>query len=239
MVSRSNLQLLSVDGGAPGSAGFKLTGAARDGAGLCRIWLRKGEPWTRYLDPRFRSDDWDVRCYRRLDSAFALVEEFAVETLDDLAAEFDFQGDGDIEGLKPNGDVVHDTVLGWAKRTLGAKADAPGAISAPTPVAPEPETKSVLPLRTPAPAPVSAVPAASAPAAESEVVPAPVPAAAAPAALPQVPAHPVEPTPIQLSPIAEPDSAIPSAFEVSDAWDEIADLAGRAAATDLPDSANE
>ena len=238
MVPRSNLQLLSVDGGAPGSAGFKLTGASREGAGLCRVWLRRGGPWTRYLDPRFRSDDWDVRCYRRVDSAFALVEDFVVETLDGLADEFAFEAGAEIETLKPNGDTVHDTVLGWAKRTLGAKADAPGAVSVPAAPIAEPKTKSVLPLRVPAPAPVAA-PAPSKASAPEPAAPAPEPVPApAPATAIPVPAHSVEPTPIEPPPIAAPDTSLPGAFEVSDAWDEIADLAGRAT-VDSPDAVKE
>jgi hypothetical protein len=210
MASPSNLQLLRLDGGAPGSAGFRLTGASREGAGLCRIWLRRKEPWSRYLDPRFRSENWDVRCYRRTDSAFALVEDFSVDTLDVLADEFAFDGGDAIDGLRPNGDIVHDTVLGWAKSALGAKADAPGELSVPAEPEPKHQTNTVLPLRA---------------SAASRVSPSPE----APVAMP-VPSHPVEPTPIEPLDVAELSSALPRDIEVSDAWDEIADLAGRATA---------
>lgn len=226
MVPRSNIQLLSVDGSPPGSAGFKLTGSARDGSGLCRIWLRRKDPWSRYLDPRFRSDDWDVRCYRRTDSAFSLVEEFRVDTLDALADEFAFDGASELAALKPNGDVVHDTVLRWAKRTVGASPDSPGEVVTPVGAAPAQETKTVLPSRT-APA------AETAP--EPAVEPAPEPAALAPAvaeppAPTPTPPHPVEPTPIEVPAVEGSDVLIPSALEMSDAWDEIADLAEKAMA---------
>lgn len=270
MVPRTNIQLLSTDGGAPGSAGFKLTGSARDGSGLCRIWLRRKEPWNRYLDPRFRSDDWDVRCYRRTDSAFSLVEEFRVDTLDALAEEFAFEGAGQLAALKPNGDVVHDTVLRWAKSAVGASPDAPGEVVAPAEVAAPTETKTVLPLRS---APAQAVVDESAAATEPEAAVATEPeavaepeataepeaaaepetaaepeaatepeSAVAPAAPPTVdvpvPAHPVEPTPIEVPAIEPTDIAPPSALEMSDAWDEIADLAEQATA-DAPDSDSE
>ena len=240
MVPRSNLQLLSLAGGPPGSAGFKLTGSAPDGGGLCRIWLRRKDPWTRYLDPRFRSDDWDVRCYRRTDSAFSLVEEFRVATLDTLAEEFTFEGDG-IAVMKPNGDIVHDTVLAWAKRVLGTPADGPGDIVPAAEVEPEPETTNAVPVRV-APEPA----AEAAPAEEPAAAPADEAASADEPA-----AAPVEEPPEEAAPAEEPaaetgpaDEAAPGAADgtgtlamspvkprstlTSDAWDEIADLAERA-----------
>ena len=120
MIARSNLQLLSAAGGQPGSIGFKLTGKAREGEGLCRIWLRKGEPWDRYLDPRVRSDAWDVRAYRRLDSAFAVFEEFTLSTLDDIANDYDFPNADGLGALALNGDPIHDHVLRWARSVTGA-----------------------------------------------------------------------------------------------------------------------
>lgn len=245
MVPRSNLQLLSLAGGTPGSAGFKLTGSSREGAGLCRIWLRRKDPWSRYLDPRFRSDDWDVRCYRRTDSAFAVVEDFRVDTLDSLAEEFSFEASG-LDGLKPNGDVVHDTVLAWAKRTLGTPADAPGDVVPAAEITPEPETTNAVPLRaTPEPPVVADAPAVTEPAPEPPV------AAEAPAATEPAP----EPTPAGQGEVAkteEPESAAepaaasesgtlamspvqPRSTLTSDAWDEIADLAERAT-TDATDT---
>ncbi len=228
MVPRSNLQLLSLSGGAPGSAGFKLTGSSREGDGLCRIWLRRKDPWTRYLDPRFRSDDWDVRCYRRTDSAFSLVEDFRVATLDTLAGEFSFEADG-LGSMKPNGDIVHDTVLAWAKRMLGAPADGAGDVVPAEDVAPARETTNAVPVRV-APEPAAAEPATAEPAAAE-------PAAVEPAAVEPAATEPAATEPA----VAEPTGTLamspvkPRSTLTSDAWDEIADLADRAT-TDATDA---
>lgn len=124
MVPRSHLQLLSVGSGLPGTGGFKLIGHAKEGTGMCRVWLRRKDPWDRYLDPRFRSDVWDVRCHTKTDSAFAIVAEFSADSLEDLAERFDFTAAaGKLNKLSTNGDIVHDTVLVWAKKVAGSAAN--------------------------------------------------------------------------------------------------------------------
>lgn len=173
MVSRTHLQLLSIDDGAPGSAGFKLTGYAKEGVGLCRVWLRRKDPWERYLDPRFRSDTWDVRCYTRVDSAFSLVAEFSPASLDELAETYAFTVEGDgVADLSPNGDPVHDFVLAWAKKVTGSDADA---------VAPEPAVAEA-PVEEASEEDVAAAEAAAAAEAEAAAEAAAAEAAAAEAA---------------------------------------------------------
>lgn len=232
MVPRSHLQLLSLPGQPPGSGGFKLTGTEKDGHGVCRVWLRRVDAWDRYPDPRFDSDEWDVRAYRRTDSAFALIEEFTPASLDDLAERFDFNAPASaLAGLKPNGDQVHDRVLAWAKSTLGAAdAPAPATVEAP---AGEAETASE---------PETEVEAESAPEAEVEAAPraeAEAETASEDAAAPE-PEAVVEATPepeavVEATPEPEVPStpASPPRRDVEptgedDAWDEIAVLAERA-----------
>ena len=175
--SRRTLEMLRHAGGAPGSAGFKLTGFADDG-GLCRVWLRRRDPWERYLDPRFRSSVWDVRCYTWQDSAFALVAEFELATLDTLAATYRFEAPTDaIARLGANGDVVHDAVLAWAKRVLGAPAEVATEVAKPAP--PPPADRAEVPLREAASSsasqsatgPMGALPAFEAEAAPSAAAP--------------------------------------------------------------------
>jgi len=130
MATRRHLQLLHRPGRPPGDDGFKLTVASRDGAGLCRVWLRRSDPWERYLGPQVSSDTWDVRCSIRTDCAFAVVPEFTLEGLETLEERFAFpkQPPG-IETLKLNGDPVHDYVVRWAWRVT--ETPEPGAAVAP------------------------------------------------------------------------------------------------------------
>ncbi|MCB9519821.1 MAG: hypothetical protein H6699_02970 [Myxococcales bacterium] len=280
-VPTRTLELLRLGAGAPGSAGFKLTGAARDGSGLCRVWLRRKEPWERYLDPRFRSDVWDIRCYTWVDSAFALVAEFTPATLDELAERYEFEADTTgLARLASNGDVVHDTVLSWAKKILGAPAAAATepALQAP-PAAPD---RHEVPLRASTPAssaaaePVAAEPVAEAPAEPAVAEPvaeAPAEPVVAEPVAPEAPAEPVVAEPVAPEAPAEPAAAEPAATSPSgtlamapvaasapppaasapaapvektqmmaglpsepspppvDAWDELAEVAARAAAS--------
>lgn len=135
MIERNHLQLLNSPADPPGHDGFKLTGTAREGRGLVRVWLRRGEPWNRYLDPRLRSAQWDVRASRRDDSAFMVIPEFTIDDLDGLSEDYAFEADADrLAQLAPNGDPVHDRVLAWAKAAIGAPADAP--VTTPAPATP-------------------------------------------------------------------------------------------------------
>ncbi|MFT6397504.1 MAG: hypothetical protein ACJAYU_002257 [Bradymonadia bacterium] len=162
-----------------------------------------------------------MRCYRRTDSAFSLVEEFQVGTLNVLSEEFAFEADG-ISAMKPNGDIVHDTVLAWAKRTLGTPADGPNDVVPATEPEPELETTNTVPLRATPP-----VPAVEAPAVESVVSE----AAAVAEAVSTVPAAAGGTGTLAMSPVKSRSTL------TSDAWDEIADLAERATtdATENPD----
>ena len=149
-MSVSRLQLLASPGGRPGDSGFKLTGVAREGDGLCRVWLRRKQPWDRYIDPRYERGDWDVRCYTREDSAFAYVEDFDFSTLDLLGERYDFNGVGaDLRALGPNGDPIYDRVLSWAKRATGATlapvAPVRASTAAPEPAAPVPAESTAAP----------------------------------------------------------------------------------------------
>lgn len=115
------VQLFGKDNAPAGSGGFKLTGAAKDGEGLCRVWLRPLEAWDRALNPRMESDRWDVRAYQKLDSAFEFVPEFTLKDLEQMAENFDFPQDIDVFGtIEFNGDPVHDTVLAWARHVTGS-----------------------------------------------------------------------------------------------------------------------
>jgi len=212
MMTPARLQLLQQADAAPGSDGFKLTGHAREGVGLCRVWLRRSNPWDRYLDPRLDRGAWDVRFYVKLDSAYALDTEFTVRDLDGVLEDWAFDADASVlAGLSPNGDPIHDTTLAWARKALGA-AGAP-AVDAPAeevaeaePVAPTASAAPAEPAPAAAPAPAEAAPA---PAAE----PTPAPAAAAPAE-----AAPAE---------AAPAPAAPKLAALDDGWGEAEDLAER------------
>ena len=124
MVPRIRLQLLAMPGESPGSSGFKLTGIAREGRGLCRVWLRRQGTWDRYLDPRFRSAAWDVRAYTKDDSAFSLVQDFTPESLDALGDSYDFWADPSaLAPVSVNGDPVHDRVLHWARGVVRSPSE--------------------------------------------------------------------------------------------------------------------
>lgn len=128
----SNFQLLTSPGGRPGDIGFKMTGKARVGAGLCRVWLRKVEPWERAIDPRRPDSNWDVRISIRQDSAFALQSEMRASDLPSLAEQFVFPQDpGGLADLCANGDPIHDAVVGWAHSTCVTRP--PAAAPAPAP----------------------------------------------------------------------------------------------------------
>jgi hypothetical protein len=116
MSSKRSLQLLSRPGGSPGELGFKLTAEAREGDGLLRVWLRRVEAWDRNLDPRVDSPDWDVRCYRWQDSAFALQTELTVRDLATLEGDYRFPTLASAQLPADNGDPVHDAVVIWARR---------------------------------------------------------------------------------------------------------------------------
>lgn len=116
MFKVGRLQLLTSPGGRPGDLGFKLTGHAREGDGLIRVWLRRIGPWERYLDPRGASSVWDVRVSIRRDSAFELQGDLSVRDLPGLEDAWDFRaGGGMIAQMVPNGDFVHDAALAWAR----------------------------------------------------------------------------------------------------------------------------
>lgn len=116
------LQLLQNAGGQPGELGFKLTGRAKDGSSLIRVWLRRSETWSRALNPRILSQEWDVRVFSRTDSSFTLLGDFQLSELDGLAESFDFPSSGAaLSSLSLNGDPIHDRVLVWAKRVTGAE----------------------------------------------------------------------------------------------------------------------
>lgn len=121
MKTRSLLQLYSGPSGTAGEHGFRLTGRAKDGDGLCRVQLRHMEPWHRYPSPRVRSTIWDLRVYTRTDAAFVLETELGPDDLDVLQETYEFpDGAQALSELKPNGDLVHDRVLAWARTVTGA-----------------------------------------------------------------------------------------------------------------------
>lgn len=124
MVKAGRLQLLTSPGGAPGDLGFKLTGSAREGRGLCRVWLRRIEPWDRYPDPRGTSDTWDVRVFVRRDCAFVLQEQLGVRELAGLGDAWDFETHADaLRQIVPNGDPVHDAAVAWARSVAVPSAE--------------------------------------------------------------------------------------------------------------------
>ena len=166
MMTPARLQLLQQADAPAGSDGFKLTGHAIEGVGLCRVWLRRSNPWDRYLDPRLQRGAWDVRFYVKLDSAYALDPDFTVRDLDGVLDTWAFDADATaLIHLVPNGDPIHDATLAWVRRALGAddakvEASAPTAPAAgssepdpPAAAKPEPET-----TEAPAAAPTAAAP---------------------------------------------------------------------------------
>lgn len=121
MMTPSLLQLYSGPSGTPGEHGFRLTGRAKNGEGLCRVQLRYMEPWHRYPDPRLRSTTWDLRVYTRAGTAFILDTELTAEGLEALGEDYEFPDGADaLATLKANGDLVHDRVLAWARQVTGA-----------------------------------------------------------------------------------------------------------------------
>jgi hypothetical protein len=117
-IASSSFLLLTSAGGRPGDRGFKLTGHAANGAGMCRVWLRHVEPWERAIDPRRLDTSWDVRVSIRQDSAFALQSELKIADLPALAEQFAFPKDpAGLASMANNGDPLHDAVLGWAQAT--------------------------------------------------------------------------------------------------------------------------
>lgn len=138
MTTRKYLHVLSRPDGAFGDLGFKLTGVAREGDGLCRVWLRRVDPWDRYLNPRSGSTDWDVRAYTKLDSAFEFVPEFTIDGLAQLAEDYEFpEGADELSQIEAKGDPVHDRVLSWAREVTGAAA----LDNVPSPTVGEPEVR--------------------------------------------------------------------------------------------------
>ena len=131
MTSRTLLQLLSGPSGVPGEHGFTLTGVAREGGGLCRVMLRRMEPWHRYPDPRIVSHEWDVRVYAKLDSAFAVLPDMTVADLERLEEDYVFpDGAEELGRLALNGDPVYDRAVVWARRVTGApELPQPAAVS--------------------------------------------------------------------------------------------------------------
>ena len=227
-MQRSHLQLLAPAGQRPGVSGFKLTGAALDGHGLCRVWLRRKDPWDRYLDPRVRSEVWDVRAYRKLDSAFAVMEEFTLASLDEMATTFAFpERPEGLDTLALNGDPIHDFVVSWARRVTGLDAAAPAP--EPTPET-TPETTPEQAPAAPAPAPAQAPAVQAAPAPTPEQAPEPTPEPTpAPEPTPE-PVAPAAPAPARQSGL-DPAHAEPVRTEklsvLADAWDEIEEVAHR------------
>lgn len=131
MTTRTLLQLLAEPSGVPGELGFTLTGIAREGQGLCRVLLRRLDPWHRNLNPRIRSSEWDVRVYAKLDSAFSLLPDLTVSDLARLEEDYVFPDGGEaLAGLALNGDPVHDRAVVWARHVTGApELPAPPAVS--------------------------------------------------------------------------------------------------------------
>lgn len=126
MMTPNLLQLYSGPSGTPGEHGFRLTGRAKTGEGLCRVQLRYMEPWHRYPDPRLRSTTWDLRVYTRAGTAFILDTELTAEGLEKLGEVYEFPDGADaLATLQANGDLVHDRVLAWARKVTGAPELAP------------------------------------------------------------------------------------------------------------------
>lgn len=196
---------------------------------MCRIWLRKLDPWHRYLNPRMGSHDWDCRVYIKSDSAFALQSEMTVNDLDSLEEAYSFPNGADgLAALALNGDPVHDRVVVWARKVTGApELPAPATVSpvqipvrysastavtakgeAVPPGRPAPPMQPLRPfspaLVKPAPVAPSAAVAQSAPASAGSPSAAarPAPAAAPPRAAVPPPARPSMPPPVSA---ARPD----------------------------------
>ncbi len=138
----TDLEILPASGPRAGADGFRLVGRALDGGrGLCRVWLRRLEPWERAIDPRASSRQWDLRVSLRLDSAFALQADFGVSQLAGLAETFAFvQRPPGLAGLRPNGDPVHDAVLAWAREATGTTDEEPASAAPPEAAAPAAQT---------------------------------------------------------------------------------------------------
>ena len=125
MFQPTHFEMLSRRGEGPAALGFKLTGRAKEGAGLCRVWLRRVYAWDRYLDPRIPSSAWDVRLFRKVDAAFVQEDAFSFELLDGLLETHSFpQAPEGLASIQPCGDPVHDRVLAWAKRACGVSGTA-------------------------------------------------------------------------------------------------------------------
>ncbi len=124
MSHEQSTQLFPPTGSEAGVQGFKLFGTAKEGLGLCVVWVRKAEPWARYLDPRVRSVNWDVRVSYKVVSSFTLDTEFTIRDLESLSEAYDFSQAGTVlHGLDLQNDPIFDAVLGWAKGVVTPKAE--------------------------------------------------------------------------------------------------------------------
>lgn len=125
MSHEQSIQLFPPTGAETGALGFKLFGTSKEGLGLCAVWVRKAEPWARYLDPRVSSTQWDVRVSYKVDSSFTLDTEFTIRDLAMLSDAYDFSQAGtELHELDTQGDPIFDAVLTWAKGVITAKAPA-------------------------------------------------------------------------------------------------------------------
>lgn len=121
MSTHNMLQVFSKQNDAQDAEGFRLTGVAKEGEGLCRVHLRRFEPWHRYHNPRVWSEAWDVRIYTKTDASFTLETELTVADLETLEEDYTFpDGAEGLARLEPIGDPVYDRTLAWARRVTGA-----------------------------------------------------------------------------------------------------------------------
>lgn len=120
MHARRSVELLQAPEESPGYRGFRMQLRAKEGSGLYQVWLRRLDPWDRPLDPRRKSEVWDLRCSMKTDSAFALVQEFELRDLEALPEDWEMPERPDALGeLDLNGDALHDQVVRWAWTVTG------------------------------------------------------------------------------------------------------------------------
>jgi hypothetical protein len=126
MLKPQRFEFLQKPGRPLGEDGFRMTGRSPQGTALARVWLRRSEVWARNPDPRMGAVDWDVRCFVCEDSAFALQQEFTLRDLEGMLSGWEWpQKPAGLDAHRPNGDLVHDTVLAWALRATGYTPQAP------------------------------------------------------------------------------------------------------------------
>ncbi len=125
----NRLQLQSSSPQTPGDLGFKLIGESKQSPGkLARLWLRRKRAqnrhvWTRYLDPRMQSREWEVRLHIEKGTGAMTHIEFHSGKLKELAEEFEFpQNPSNIATLQgiQSDDPVFTMIRDWVVEVTGS-----------------------------------------------------------------------------------------------------------------------